>query len=426
MTQAQNVAIESSQINSSGVLLTTGGGTGLSTVGTNGQVLTSNGTTLSWVTPTTTSPGGSTTQVQYNSSGSFAGSSSFVFDGTNVGIGTSSPSYRLDVTNNSSGIQARLLSSSTNGTTLVLTNTATNGRSYGIGSNFSTGTGELAFYDYTASAERMRITSAGNVGIGTNSPNNIIETNSSSTTSTPTYPLRVSNLGGSTTAVGGGVGIQWYGWDAGVSAQISSTRQYTSYSGANLSFFNFSGGGNTGANTLSEQMRIDSWGALHVHGDYVSVQSIDPVHKIGSVASGTSYARLMMQERGGNWISFNDGGGTNYGIISRSGSGVSYGSNSDYRLKENVQPMVGGLAKVKALNPVTFTWKESGLKSEGFIAHELQAVIPDAVVGEKDGINPETDTPSYQTVDTSFVVATLVAAIKELKAEFDEYKKTHP
>ena len=52
MTQAQNVAIESSQINSSGVLLTTGGGTGLSTVGTNGQVLTSNGTTLSWVTPT--------------------------------------------------------------------------------------------------------------------------------------------------------------------------------------------------------------------------------------------------------------------------------------------------------------------------------------------------------------------------------------
>ena len=51
MTQAQNVAIESSQINSSGVLLTTGGGTGLSTVGTNGQVLTSNGTTLSWATP---------------------------------------------------------------------------------------------------------------------------------------------------------------------------------------------------------------------------------------------------------------------------------------------------------------------------------------------------------------------------------------
>ena len=104
MTQAQSVAIESSQINSSGVLLTTGGGTGLSTVGTNGQVLTSNGTTLSWVTPTTTSPGGSTTQVQYNNSGSFAGSSSFVFDGTNVGIGTSSPSsYGKFVTYSSGG-----------------------------------------------------------------------------------------------------------------------------------------------------------------------------------------------------------------------------------------------------------------------------------------------------------------------------------
>ena len=85
----------------------------------------------------------------------------------NVGIGTTSPTYRLDVTNNSTGIQARLLSSSTSGTTLVLTNTATNGRSYGIGSNFSTGTGELAFYDYTASAERMRIDSSGNLLVGT-------------------------------------------------------------------------------------------------------------------------------------------------------------------------------------------------------------------------------------------------------------------
>ena len=62
MTQAQNVAIESSQINSSGVLLTTGGGTGLSTVSTNGQVLTSNGTTLSWATPSAgTSFSGGTT-----------------------------------------------------------------------------------------------------------------------------------------------------------------------------------------------------------------------------------------------------------------------------------------------------------------------------------------------------------------------------
>jgi hypothetical protein len=51
MTQANNVAIESSQINSSGVLTPAGGGTGLSTVGTNGQVLTSNGTTLSWSNP---------------------------------------------------------------------------------------------------------------------------------------------------------------------------------------------------------------------------------------------------------------------------------------------------------------------------------------------------------------------------------------
>jgi hypothetical protein len=75
------------------------GGTGLTALGTAGQVLTVNSgaTALQYSTPATTSPGGSTTQVQYNNAGAFGGSSSFVFDGTNVGIGTSSPSYKLQV-----------------------------------------------------------------------------------------------------------------------------------------------------------------------------------------------------------------------------------------------------------------------------------------------------------------------------------------
>jgi hypothetical protein len=176
--------------------------------------------------------------------------------------------------------------------------------------------------------------------------------------------------------------------------------------------------------SVTEAMRITNTGALLVNTTS-EVNSSDNVHKIGQTTS-TAYARLMMQERSGNWISFCDGGSTNYGIIAASGAGVSYGSNSDYRLKENVKPMTGALDKVLALNPVTYKWKADGSDGQGFIAHELQAIIPDAVVGEKDGINPETDTPSYQTVDTSFLVATLTAAIQELKAEFDEYKASHP
>jgi hypothetical protein len=87
-------------------------------------------------------------------------------------------------------------------------------------------------------------------------------------------------------------------------------------------------------------------------------------------------------------------------------------------LKENATPMTGALAKVSALKPCTYTWKADGSAGQGFIAHELQAVVPDCVVGEKDAVDAEGN-PKYQGIDTSFLVATLTAAIQELKAIID-------
>jgi hypothetical protein len=107
--------------------------------------------------------------------------------------------------------------------------------------------------------------------------------------------------------------------------------------------------------------------------------------------------------------------GTSVGSINSNGSSTTYLTTSDYRLKENVQPMTGALAKILSLNPVTYTWKSTGQPSQGFIAHELQAIIPDAVSGAKDDLDEEGN-PRYQGVDTSFVVATLVASVKELTA----------
>jgi hypothetical protein len=83
--------------------------------------------------------------------------------------------------------------------------------------------------------------------------------------------------------------------------------------------------------------------------------------------------------------------------------------------------MIGALAKVAALKPCTYTWKEDGSAGEGFIAHELAEVCPQAVVNEKDAIN-EDGSIKPQGVDTSFLVATLTAAIQELKAELDATK----
>jgi hypothetical protein len=131
----------------------------------------------------------------------------------------------------------------------------------------------------------------------------------------------------------------------------------------------------------------------------------------------------------GDMVYFRTGSTTLAGFISCPTTvTTTYNSVSDYRLKENVAPMTGALAKVAALKPVTYTWNTDGLQGQGFLAHELQAVVPECVTGEKDAVQTVDDldvdgkkigtkeVPRYQGVDTSFLVATLVAAIQEQQA----------
>jgi hypothetical protein len=113
--------------------------------------------------------------------------------------------------------------------------------------------------------------------------------------------------------------------------------------------------------------------------------------------------------------------GTMVGSIQQTSTNTAYNTSSDYRLKENVQPMVNALSVVSKLKPCTYTWKSSGNNGQGFIAHELQEVFPEAVSGEKDEVN-EDGTIKSQGIDPSFVIATLTAAIQELKAEVDLLK----
>ena len=83
--------------------------------------------------------------------------------------------------------------------------------------------------------------------------------------------------------------------------------------------------------------------------------------------------------------------------------------------------MTGALDLVQQLKPVTYNWKIDGSDGQGFIAHELAEVVPDCVTGEKDAVN-EDGSIKAQGIDTSFLVATLTAAIQELKAELDTVK----
>ena len=113
--------------------------------------------------------------------------------------------------------------------------------------------------------------------------------------------------------------------------------------------------------------------------------------------------------------SFNQGG-TSKGNISYNGTNVVYTTTSDYRLKENVAPLTNGLDTISKLKPVSFTWKDSQKVDEGFIAHELQEVVPQAVVGAKDAVD-EKGNPVYQSIDTGLIISKLVAAVQELNAE---------
>jgi len=76
---------------------------------------------------------------------------------------------------------------------------------------------------------------------------------------------------------------------------------------------------------------------------------------------------------------------------------------------------------VSQLKPVTYTWKKDGSSGQGFIAHELAEICPDAVAGEKDAVN-EDGSIKPQGIDTSFLVATLAAAIQEQQAQIEQLR----
>ena len=118
-----------------------------------------------------------------------------------------------------------------------------------------------------------------------------------------------------------------------------------------------------------------------------------------------------------NIVGFVNSNGT-IGTINLTGSTTTYNTSSDYRLKENIAPMTGALDTVAKLKPVTYKWKADGSDGQGFIAHELQAVVPNCVTGEKDAVDAD-GKPVHQGIDTSFLVATLTAAIQELSAKVD-------
>lgn len=184
----------------------------------------------------------------------------------------------------------------------------------------------------------------------------------------------------------------------------------------------------------SERMRIDSNGNVQIGKTSNSTLSAginlgSLPNFIASTASPSDGPYIQISNiaasvaNGFRYISFRVGSsGNEAGSISTNGSStVSYVTSSDYRLKDNIVPMTGALDKVLQLKPCTYTWKSDNSNGQGFIAHELAEIVPDCVTGEKDAVN-EDGSIKPQGVDTSFLVATLTAAIQEQQTIINNLK----
>jgi hypothetical protein len=135
----------------------------------------------------------------------------------------------------------------------------------------------------------------------------------------------------------------------------------------------------------------------------------------GSSVNGISMLETTDTD-GAAYLAFRNSSGVAVGTITRNGaSAIAYNTSSDYRLKNTVAPMTGALAKVALLKPCTYKWNADGSAGEGFIAHELAEVCPQAVTGRKDAVDAKGNAV-YQGIDTSFLVAILTAAIQEQQA----------
>jgi hypothetical protein len=254
-------------------------------------------------------------------------------------------------------------------------------------------------------AEAMRIDSSGNVGIGTSSPT--VKTQiEGSANSAPVTLLRLNNAG---TTAGG----------PGLASRISFTGGATALGfvqGSNFSSgvagIQLSGDGTNVHASLdnSGNLLVGTTSSINVASGSTDGATIYPSSLQISRNDGTP---LLMRRRSSNgeMVAFRRDT-TFVGSISVTTTATAYNTSSDYRLKDNIQPLQNALGVVAQLKPVTYKWKSDGSDGQGFIAHELAEVVPDCVTGEKDAVE-EDGSIKAQAIDTSFLVATLTAALQE-------------
>jgi hypothetical protein len=264
-----------------------------------------------------------------------------------------------------------------------------------------------------------------NVGIGTSSPStqglHILSSAGVGAISQPYATLNIENTTGDPMMIMSGA-------SGGIIASMNNSQAATP-----LRFY-------TGQ---TEAMRINQYADIQI-GTYFTGNSRLSLYGVSGSKNGMA---IMNSSDVGTVYSvfFNNAAGNVIGSITNNGSSVAYNTSSDYRLKEDLQLMSGASERVLALKPINFAWISTGERVDGFLAHELAEVVPEAVVGTKDAMRDEQyevtaavldadgmvvteavmgtrSVPDMQGIDQSKLVPLLTAALQEALTEISALK----
>ena len=279
-------------------------------------------------------------------------------------IATRTGSGNITLSNNVASLTSAGAISGTNLTasgTLGVTGNTTVGGTLGV-TGATTITGDLT----VGGTDLLVENSTQNVGMGTTSP------------STP-----ISKFGGSAK------GLAVKAGQPVVAVEASSNSQYVGYLGqaGTNTYLGAVGGGSL----IFQTGTSGSTAAYILSSGNVGIGTDQNAHGLSIYRHLQQYGGLMLQNGTNNtgqvFQAFHNYAGTRIGSVSQNNSAVVYNTSSDYRLKENVSYTFDATSRLKQLKPARFNWisDDTNTTIDGFLAHEVSGIVPEAITGEKDG-----------------------------------------
>ena len=323
----------------------------------------------------------------------------FINSSGNLGIGVTSVPYKFTV------------EGSTNDNWISrIYNTNTNGAGLLVRTDTTSANDKIALGVYADGGYKMVVRSTGNLGIGQINP----VTLKSATTLQVNGNAKLGNANdrgllslGDIASTGANAGI-WRG-AAGAYGSAGNYLNLGGYDGITFTT------GNADISSQTERMRLNSTGDILLGGittvgnTHASFDSASNDRMIFNIGSSTTSSIDIINFRNPNGI---------VGGINTDGFTTSFSSSSDYRLKENVVKLTNALDKVSELKPSRFNFINEEKTVDGFLAHEVENIVPEAISGTKDQVDDKGN-PVYQRIDQSKLIPLLVGAIQELKEEIE-------